>query len=721
MELTRSVVRAFEQHYPHIKVEYEPVPDAAYETKLLASLAAGNSYDVFLLDSKLIPSFTNKKILLDLTQYLEPLGIDTAQWFPQLTAIARGGSALYAFPKGCSPLVIYYNKKLFDEAGIPYPNAEWTWNDYLNIARKLTRDLNNDGAPDQYGTVFSNYYAIWIPWVWSAGGDVLDPTGTTAYGYLNGARTQEALRFLIELRTKYHVAPESGTWVLTSKTGAVSALLAQGKVAMVSDGHWRMPRYAAYIAEGKIDIGAAPLPRHPLGNRVNVLYESGWCVPVSSPHPNEAALLASFLAGPIANEIFSTGRLELPAVRAVALRFAGQDTTGIEEVFRSSMTHSRQPWGTLIERWSELENEMQDAVDEIMLNGAPMEQTLTRYAGIIDARLTQIRANASGEFKPIREHSDILRFLIGAVAIVALASFVIYTRAKKNGRHETLNALGFLAPSLLHLAVFVLMPILFAAYLSVHRWDIVAPETEFIGAANFVEIFSDNLFWNALKNTLLFTLNVPFSMALALMVALLVNRGGKGIGLLRTLCFLPTVTSLVALALVWMWIYQPSFGLANAVLRSIGLPPSQWLNSSDTALLSVMIFSVWMGMGYQMVIFLAGLQGIPSEMYEAAIIDGAGRWQKFRSITIPLLKPTTFFILVTSFIASFQVFAAVYVMTRGGPLHSTDVMVHHIYNAAWGQLQMGYAAALSWVLFVIIMGATWLQFKLGGRTTEETA
>jgi len=188
--------------------------------------------------------------------------------------------------------------------------------------------------------------------------------------------------------------------------------------------------------------------------------------------------------------------------------------------------------------------------------------------------------------------------------------------------------------------------------------------------------------------------------------------------MLRTLYFLPSVTSFVAIALVWLWIYNPQYGLANAVLRGAGIPPLPWLNSTATALPALMIFGIWLGLGYQMVIFLAGLQGIPEELYEAARIDGGNPWQLFRHITLPLLRPTTLFVLVTSVIGSFQVFTSVYIMTAGGPSRSTDVIVYHIYQAAWEQLRMGYASAMAWVLFVVVMLATWVQFRLVGKNVE---
>ncbi|MFQ6617998.1 MAG: carbohydrate ABC transporter permease [Fidelibacterota bacterium] len=196
------------------------------------------------------------------------------------------------------------------------------------------------------------------------------------------------------------------------------------------------------------------------------------------------------------------------------------------------------------------------------------------------------------------------------------------------------------------------------------------------------------------------------------------NQRIKGVNLLRTLYFLPSVSSFVAISLVWTWLYHPQFGLANYILGFLGLGPFGWLSEPSTALISIMIMTIWMGIGYQMVIFLAGLQGIPEGLYEASRIDGASAWQRFWNITLPLLKPTTFFVLVTSVIASFQVFTSIYVMTEGGPMRSTDVVVYHIYKNAWDYLKMGYASAMAWVLFLIIMAATWIQFKFMGREVE---
>ena len=716
--LDEAALSAFQRLHPDISVIYEPNPGRQYEEKILTGLAADSPPDVFLLDSKLIPTFTNKNVLLDLNPYVASLNIDTMQWFSNAVAIARREGKLFAFPKGFTPLMVFYNKNLFRAAGVPFPGNNWTTDEYLSDAKKLTIDENHDGIPEQYGASFTNYYFYWVPWIWTAGGDVVDPTGERASGYLNSPETEHSLEFLIDLRKTLKVAPDVGSWVQAEKTGSNYALFATGKIAMTIDGHWRLPKFLKYIQDKTLDIGVAGLPSRRDGRKVNVLYESGWAVPVNTQHPKEAVMLAAFMAGEKSCTIRSSKHLEIPANIAAANAMVKGDSTGMEKAFVDEIPVCRQPWGAVIERFSEVEWTLQNAVDEVMLNNKPMHETMTRYAATIDKDLSDIRSNGAYSFKPIKEHSEILDFLVGVALVVLAGSIMIYVRSKGKERRMTGIAFAFLTPSLLHLIVFIFTPIAFAAYLSMHRWDIIVPDKPFIGLDNFREMIRDQTFWNSLKNTFVYTLNVPFGMVLSLMVALMMHKRIKGLGFLRTLYFLPSVTSFVAIALVWMWIYHPTFGAANFFLNLAGLPPLQWLNSEKTAMVSLIIFSIWLGLGYQMVIFLAGLQGIPEELYEAARIDGATNWQRFLKITLPLLKPTTFFILVTSFISSFQVFTSVYVMTAGGPVQSTDVMVYHIYQGAWEQLRMGYASAMSWILFIIVMIATWIQFKLMGKGVD---
>jgi len=301
-----------------------------------------------------------------------------------------------------------------------------------------------------------------------------------------------------------------------------------------------------------------------------------------------------------------------------------------------------------------------------------------------------------------------------AVGALIFASLILAARSNME-LQEAMTAWAFVSPSLLLLLLFSAGPLLFAFYLSFHNWNLLDPAKPFVGLQHYFNLAKDGLFWNAAKNTALYSLYVPATMVCALGVAVLLNRSIRGIAILRAIFFLPYVTSFVAISIVWQWMYDPDFGVFNWALGLISLGPYPWLNSPTTALLALIIMAVWIHIGFQMIIFLAGLQAIPNEFYEAAMIDGAGPWRRFFRITLPLLRPTTFFVLVTSIIGSFQVFTFVYVMTEGGPLHATDVIVYHIYQNAWQFLRMGYASAMSWVLFAVIFLITLVQFRLLGR------
>ncbi|MBX7213313.1 MAG: sugar ABC transporter permease [Thermoflexales bacterium] len=282
---------------------------------------------------------------------------------------------------------------------------------------------------------------------------------------------------------------------------------------------------------------------------------------------------------------------------------------------------------------------------------------------------------------------------------------------------DAVQGLAFLLPSLVILSLFTYYPVLNAAWLSLFRWRIMRGEPSFIGLANYGTLFESADFWQAIGNTIVFTVgSIPPGMALALFVALLLNRPLRGLPLFRAAFFIPTITSLVAVSVVWQWIYHPDVGLANAVLNALGLESVRWLNEPRSAMPALIILGIWRGLGYNVIIYLAGLQDIPAHLYEAARIDGANRWQLLRYITWPLLAPTSFFILIIAVINSFQSFTQVHVMTQGGPVGSTTVIVYYLYQQAFQQFNMGYGSAIAMVLFAIILVLTVIQFRLlGGK------
>lgn len=267
-----------------------------------------------------------------------------------------------------------------------------------------------------------------------------------------------------------------------------------------------------------------------------------------------------------------------------------------------------------------------------------------------------------------------------------------------------------LVPMLLFLA-FSVYPMLFAGYLSLTEFTFTKAPV-FIGLRNFARLLDDQVFHTALANTALYSLGVvPSGMALSLLLALLLNQRIRGITLFRIAFYMPVVTSTVASGMVWLWMYAPDSGIINQALSSLGLPPQRWLLDPQLALPSVMVMAVWKNLGYTMMIYLAALQGIPGHLYESAELDGANAWDKLWAITLPLIKPATFFIFVTSVISSFQVFGSVYVMTKGGPGYATTTVVHQVYLNAFRYLRMGYASAEALILFVVIFALSLINWR----------
>ncbi len=287
-------------------------------------------------------------------------------------------------------------------------------------------------------------------------------------------------------------------------------------------------------------------------------------------------------------------------------------------------------------------------------------------------------------------------------------------------RQEHIAGYLFILPNLIGVLVFVVLPVIAGLVLSFTRWDLLTPPV-WINIDNYKQLLHDPLFWVGLKNSAYYSLlTVPAGIVVSLLLALLVNIPLKGINIFRTIYFIPVVTSITAISLVWKWLYNPEFGILNFILEKFGLPPQQWLNDVHLAMPCIALMSIWRSMGYNMVIFLAGIKAIPTQLYEASRIDGANRFQMLWHITLPLLKPTLFFVLVMSIIGSLQVFGEIYVMTNGGPGNATLTYNYFLYQNAFLWFKMGYAASLGYVLFLIIFVLTIIQFKfLGARISYE--
>ena len=289
------------------------------------------------------------------------------------------------------------------------------------------------------------------------------------------------------------------------------------------------------------------------------------------------------------------------------------------------------------------------------------------------------------------------------------------TLRSTSARTERRAGLILAGPALLVFTVFMFVPLILTFWYSLHRYRGFGA-MQWLGASNFVEIFHDATFWKALTNTVIFTaISVPLGIVLGLGGALLLNRAMPGRTLLRALFYVPVVISGVASGVIFLRLFDPLIGLINQLLVSVGLPTVDWQGNGKAALVSIIVVTTWQGVGFGMVVYLAGLQGIPRELYEVAALDGATGWKRFRLIIWPLLGPTTFFLVVYSIIVSFQVFDVVYVMTRGGPGTSTTFLVQYAYDQGFNQRRQGYAAAIGVIIYLIVLLFTIAQWRLSRR------
>ena len=297
------------------------------------------------------------------------------------------------------------------------------------------------------------------------------------------------------------------------------------------------------------------------------------------------------------------------------------------------------------------------------------------------------------------------------------------TKGSKKARKDFFTGMGFILPSLLGFLIFTFIPVVISLCLSFTSWNFMEgiEGIKFNGLANYIRLFSDEWFLNSYKNNIIFTaVTVPVLIALGLVMATIINKYIYGGGVVRTMIFIPYIASVVAVCTVWMVLLQPSYGPVNEFFRSIGIAnPPGWLADFKWSLPSIMIIYVWQQVGYYSIVFLAGLKGLPEDVYEAAKVDGASSIRQIFSLTVPLISPTTFFLTIMGIIGSFKVFDQISVLTQGGPGSSSSVMAYYVYRTAFDYFEMGYANTLAWALFVLVFIVTLVQWKMQAKFSNE--
>ena len=393
LEIEQQVAARYEELRPGTRVLLESAPNG-YEERLLTSIAAGRPPDVYLLDSPDIPTFVDRGLALDFAPYRGSLGFRVDSVFPQVLDAFRRGDAIFALPKDFTPMVLYANRGALVRAGVEPPpgapgasTAGWTWDDFRQAARAVTADTDGDGRSDVFGFDFPRNLYQWVPFVWSAGGDILAPDGSAATGFLDAPPALAAYEFLTGL-AEDGLTP--GAQFVQQGDPAREARFASGNQAFLLSGHWTLPVFRDLVTSGGLDLAILPIPHHPSQpTATSVLYASGWAVPPNAANPRRAIDLAGFLASPEAQRIRARSGLAIPSRIDVAAEIAAADTTGVERAFTRLVEGARVTWGAYIRDFSRIEALAVEIMDRRLLNGEPLETSAADVARRIDELLAR--------------------------------------------------------------------------------------------------------------------------------------------------------------------------------------------------------------------------------------------------------------------------------------------------------------------------------------------
>lgn len=719
----RRAMDDFEAQHPKIRVKIEQVV-GDIGRKYLAAMQAGNCADVLNLHWTVVPSFAAKGALVPLDDLCRADQYDLTGFFSTMLEAYKYRGQLHGLPFQGSTYMIFYNKDLFDAAGLGYPNENWTRDDFLAAARKLTI-TDEQGRQVQVGCLPSDY----SHWVWSAGGELA--SDDLAQFAFDGPKTLDGLRFFFDLRNRWKVSTRDMT--TRGADPAKVDVFESGKIAMQITGPWTLEGYEKIL---KFRWDVAPFPKGP-GGRQTRYAGIGYGVWSGTRHKREAWELVKFLCSQEFAEKYTGLFTEVPARRAAAYnQYRSQKFPCDADMLLRSVD----PASSVVrvtprsEKWPVLSALVDEQLELALLGHITLEEAVRR----INERGPRLLGRDQSA-QPYRvDWVDYVGVgLLGLVSVVLVfwrgRKALAKARAATSPARRTKLGYVFLAPNAIGFIVFMLLPLLASLALAFTDWQMLRPEVRFVGFANFAKLLgfhsgpggwtaNDRNFWYFLYNTLFLMLGIPLSMAASLFLAILVNQKIRGMVAFRALFYLPSICGGVALFMLWRLMYHADYGLINRGLEAIGIAGPNWLQSVGWAKPALILMGLWTAAGgSSMIIYLAGLQNIPPELYEAAHIDGAAGWARFRHVTWPMLAPTTFFIFTMSVIGGFQGgFNAAYVMTGGGPAGSTTTIAYQIYNVAYtGELLMGYGCAIAWVLFVMVFAVTILNWRTGGQSATE--
>lgn len=706
-DVTIRMVAAFEARYPHIRIDMAPT--SSYEEKIKTALAGGVAPDIMAIDGPLIAFYAHQGALIPLDRYYTPENV--ADFIPATIEEITWNGHVWTGPLNNSSIAVYYNVDQFERAGIIPPkeiSEAWTWEEFASHVQTVVQ-VNQRGAETLHGSLihlgideFAAY--IQMPWIWQTGGRIMAPDGMRAAGYLDSPASVRGLTVFQSLFLQHGIA----------SVEEITEGFQTGKYATQISGPWSLRFYNEMYPDLNYDV--MPLPR----GLQQVTPCGSWHMAITSQskHPDEAWLFVDWMTGVEGARRWARETQNLPARHSTydALPELAEYPF---KIFADQVRYTARPRPV-----TPVYPVVTDAVAQAFQSaayGEPPAEVLKKAAIRIDEAVAYEQIVTEGQ--PV---SGALLTTLAILTLLVIGGGVLALRRRLRHRpwgrlkQESIWGYVLIAPAVCGLAVFVIIPMFAALYLSFHHPFLFRPgmPMTFVGLENYRQLFLDPLFWQSLMNSAYFTMVVvPVQTAVALGLALLIREKIKGLAFFRSAFFIPVITSMVVAAIIWRVMYNTDAGLINGLLVHTGLSKQLFLSSTTQAMPSIMVMGIWKSCGFFMLIFLAGLQAIPEELYEAATVDGAGRWHRFRHVTLPMLNQPMLFVLVITTMDAMKLFAPIFIMTDGGPLNSTTVIVHYIYKNMFLFLKAGYASAMAFVLFCIILVLTLIQMKLLRRDT----
>ena len=745
-------------------------------TRFLVSVAGGMPPDVISFDRYAVSEWSARGTFTNLDPYLakdianhHPDAIHREDFYKPAwdeaiyTDPLSGHSGLYGMPYNLDNRVLFYNKDLLKRAGFVDAQGEGrppkTWEELQAMAIKLT-EAGENGRPARMGFVpnFGNTFLYMYGWM--NGGEFMSKDGKTCT--LNDPKIVGALKWMTQVYDSLGGAKDVLAFQSTFQGGDLDPFIL-GKVAMKIDGVWMLDGMAQFAKNVNWGAAPPPLPAAEIAaGKKSLTWMGGWCYAIPSTAKNKDAAweLIRFLSTFRANQLMaesqrltalSQGRSFVPVQHPnikindwLAKKYVYDDPASdpkikqAMQVFNGMIPASRYRPVTMIGQL--LWNQQIDAMEDAIFHKLSPQDALDRATMIVQR---QLDAALHPPTNVAIQWSWLLIPYLAGIFLLALGVYFWDTRAGLRawaarllapiGGQKLIKVGGdvdgiyssflrsqwkqgwFLAsPWFFGMIVFTGGPIFFSIIISFTKYDILNP-AHFVGLSNYIWMFTqDPLFWKSLWNTIYMLAGVPLGMAVSLAIALLLNLKIKAMPVWRTFFYLPSIIPAVASSILWIWILNPSSGLLNTALASVGLTGPNWLQDEHTSKISLILMGLW-GAGGGMILWLAGLKGISESYYEAASLDGADTIQKFWHVTLPMLSPYIFFNFIMGIIGTFQIFSQAFIMTKGGPVNSTLFYSLHLFNNAFRFLDMGYASAMAWVLFLIVFSLTLVQLRLQKR------